>query len=237
MKRYLILPLLLSVSFSAVAESFNYNDPETRRQMNDASLIVDKFKGKTTNGGVDFNAKSNQDSVSTGDSMINGSSIIAGKSSIDPRFVLDNESASSGQCIAGVNDGATRSEGGTLQECKNGLWSDMDIASSGGVQVCEYKVSQVYNNSIYTQFYALTNVNAPNDAIGISPLSGRRLHRSRAASTYSNGQTVTFKHGETVYGYHGGFYNCPKPKTTYTCLSGQFIVTQKGDPYDHSYCP
>ena len=237
MNKLIYVALGFAVSTTLSASPVSYHDPAVRQKMNDSSLVMGEFKGLRKDELVDFNASANDDSVSTADSQVSGASIIAGKSSIDPRFVLDNESASSGECIAGVNDGATRSNGGTLQECRSGQWVDMESLAGGGVD-CKYKIKDLKNNYL-TQYWYLQNA-APgkSDIVGYSYSYNKWFRSSTRSSnyfgnsvvgvTYVKGQVRTFKHGQSLSKIIGN--SCDGGvKIIYTCLSGTIIQTTKED--------
>ena len=112
------------------------------------------FKGSNVTSDIEFKATHSADSTDVSSEYSTDAGIIGKKSSINPKFVLNNESSSVGICQAGINDGATRSNGGTLEECKNGFWQEMDIGSGGGGNMCIYNIKSLNG---YMAVYDYTN--------------------------------------------------------------------------------
>ena len=133
MKRIILplVPLLLAATAHATDGSLNYdigleqNQEKVMGQFKSRTEVIDEFK-----------ASSQEDSVNSEQYEIKGSTFSEGRSNIDGDFVIRNESASTGLCQEGVNDGATRSNGGILEECLAGQWIEMDVGMGGGANTC-----------------------------------------------------------------------------------------------------
>ena len=98
---------------------------------------------KSINESNAFAAESSNDSVNSQEHIISKGSIVEGLSSIDSDFVLTNESSSTGECVSGVNDGATRDHNGVLESCKNGTWSEMDVGGGSAGASCKVGIAAI----------------------------------------------------------------------------------------------
>ena len=141
------IKLTLAISISVALTSTNLlassdeREAEIERlkgEYNNTKIVLSVFKD-TDSMIDDFKSSSSEDSVSSANARISGEIINIGSSSINKNFVLSNESASSGACLAGINDGATRDNNGDLESCQNGVWTKMDVGGGAGPGMCQYE--------------------------------------------------------------------------------------------------